>query len=387
MAIADQVFGYFMPVVNLMGPGAVKDVGNQAAGLGLKKALIVTDKGMKAMGIADQVKDIIEAAGVKAVIFAGAQPNPTDANVVAGLEMFNKEKCDLLVSLGGGSSHDCAKGIGLVSGNGGEIKDFAGVNKSTKPMTALIAINTTAGTASEMTRFCIITNSETHVKMAIVDWRCTPTVSINDPVLMMGMPAGLTAATGMDALTHSVEAYMSTIATPVTDSAALMSMKLIGENLRQAVANGQNFEARNNMAYAQFLGGMAFNNASLGYVHAMAHQLGGFYDLPHGVCNAILLPHVERYNLNANPQRLADIAVALGENIEGLSIRDAAEKGLDAIVKLSQDVGIPAGLTELGAKEKDFELMAKNAMNDACAGTNPASAKLVDIIQIFKNAM
>ncbi|HEY5555411.1 iron-containing alcohol dehydrogenase, partial [Acetobacterium sp.] len=271
--------------------------------------------------------------------------------------------------------------------NGGEIKDFAGVNKSTKPMTALIAINTTAGTASEMTRFCIITNSETHVKMAIVDWRCTPTVSVNDPVLMMGMPPALTAATGMDALTHSVEAYMSTIATPVTDSAALMSMKLIGENLRQAVANGQNFEARNNMAYAQFLGGMAFNNASLGYVHAMAHQLGGFYDLPHGVCNAILLPHVERYNLNANPKRLGDIAVALGENIEGLSVRDAAEKGLDAIVKLSQDVGIPSGLTELGAKEKDFELMATNAMNDACAGTNPATVKLADVVQIFKNAM
>jgi len=387
MAIADQVFGYFMPVVNLMGPGAVKDVGNQAAGLGLKKALIVTDKGMKAMGIADQVKDIIEAAGVKAVIFAGAQPNPTDKNVADGLEMFKKDGCDLLVSLGGGSSHDCAKGIGLLAGNGGEIKDFAGVNKSTKPMTALIAINTTAGTASEMTRFCIITNSETHVKMAIVDWRCTPTVSINDPILMMGMPPALTAATGMDALTHSVEAYMSTIATPVTDSAALMSMKLIGDNLRQAVANGQNFEARNNMAYAQFLGGMAFNNASLGYVHAMAHQLGGFYDLPHGVCNAILLPHVERYNLNANPKRLGDIAVALGENIEGLSVRDAAEKGLDAIVKLSQDVGIPSGLAEIGAKEKDFELMAKNAMNDACAGTNPATVKLADVVQIFKNAM
>jgi alcohol dehydrogenase len=291
------------------------------------------------------------------------------------------------VSLGGGSSHDCAKGIGLVAGNGGHIRDFEGVNKSKKAMKHLIAINTTAGTASEMTRFCIITNSDTHVKMAIVDWRCTPTVSINDPVLMMGMPPALTAATGMDALTHSVEAYMSTIATPVTDSAALMSIKLIGENLRQAVANGDNFEARNNMAYAQFLGGMAFNNASLGYVHGMAHQLGGFYDLPHGVCNAILLPHVQRFNLNSNPKRLADIAVYLGENINGLSTRDAAEKGLDAIVQLSRDVGIPAGLTELGVKEKDFQVMAENAMKDACSATNPRKAKLEDVIQIFKNAM
>ncbi|MDD3305709.1 MAG: iron-containing alcohol dehydrogenase [Acetobacterium sp.] len=387
MAIADQVFGYFMPVVNLMGPGSVKEVGVQAASLGLKKALIVTDKGMVAMGVANQVKEIIEAAGLGVVIFDGAQPNPTDTNVHDGFKIFTDEKCDLIVSLGGGSSHDCAKGVGLVAGNGGHIRDFEGVNKSTKAMTPLIAINTTAGTASEMTRFCIITNSETHVKMAIVDWRCTPTISINDPVLMMGMPPALTAATGMDALTHSVEAYMSTIATPVTDSAALMSMKLIGENLRQAVANGDNFEARNNMAYAQLLGGMAFNNASLGYVHAMAHQLGGFYDLPHGVCNAILLPHVQRFNLNANPQRLADIAVALGENIEGLSVRDAAEKGLDAIVKLSQDVGIPAGLTALNVKEKDFEVMAKNAMKDACMGTNPRTAKLEDVIQIFKDAM
>jgi len=387
MAIADQVFGYFMPVVNLMGPGSVKEVGPQAAGLGLKKALIVTDPGMNKMGIANQIKEIIENSGLSAVIYDGVHPNPTDKNVHDGLKIFQDEKCDLLVSLGGGSSHDCAKGIGIVAGNGGNIRDYEGVDKSKNPMAPLIAINTTAGTASEITRFAVITNSETHVKMALADWKYTPKISINDPVLMMGMPAGLTAATGMDALTHSVEAYMSTIATPVTDSAALMSIKLIGENLRQAVANGENFEARNNMAYAQLLGGMAFNNASLGYVHAMAHQLGGFYDLPHGVCNAVLLPHVQRFNLISNPQRLADIAVALGENIEGLSIRDAAEKGLDAITQLSLDVGIPAGLAELGAKEKDFELMATNAMKDICNFTNPRIAKLEDVIQIYKNAM
>lgn len=387
MAIADQVFGFFMPVVNLMGPGSVNEVGVQAKALGLKKALIVTDTGMEKMGIADQIKEIIEEAGLKVVIFAGAQPNPTDINVHDGLAVFKENKCDLIVSLGGGSSHDCAKGIGMVAGNGGHIRDFEGVNKSKKAMKPLIAINTTAGTASEMTRFCIITNTDTHVKMAIVDWRCTPTISVNDPVLMMGMPPALTAATGMDALTHSVEAYMSTIATPVTDSAALMSIKLIGENLRQAVANGQNFEARNNMAYAQFLGGMAFNNASLGFVHGMAHQLGGFYDLPHGVCNAILLPHVQRFNLNSNPQRLADIAVALGENIDGLSVRNAAEKGLDAIIQLSKDIGIPSGLAELGAKEEDFKLMAENAMKDACSATNPRQAKLEEVIQIFKNAL
>ncbi|MCC5912440.1 MAG: iron-containing alcohol dehydrogenase [Clostridiaceae bacterium] len=383
----NQVYSYFMPTVNLMGPGAVKEVGIQAKSLGATKVLIVTDKFLNEVGMAKDVKEIIEAEGLSVVIFDGAQPNPTDKNVEDGLKVLKDEKCDLIVSLGGGSSHDCAKGIGIVAGNGGNIRDYAGVDQSTKPMTPLIAVNTTAGTASEMTRFCIITNTSTKVKMAIVDWRCTANVSINDPVLMMKKPPSLTAATGMDALTHAVEAYVSTIATPVTDSAALMAIKLIGENLRNAVANGDNFEARNNMAYAQFLGGMAFNNASLGYVHAMAHQLGGFYDLPHGVCNAILLPHVEKFNLISNPQRLADIAVAMGENIDGLSVREAADKALDAIVKLSEDIGIPSGLAELGVKEKDFEVMAKNAMADACSLTNPRTATLEDVIQIFKNAL
>lgn len=204
---------------------------------------------------------------------------------------------------------------------------------------------------------------------------------------MMKKPPALTAATGMDALTHAVEAYVSTIATPVTDSAALMAIKLISQYLRRAVANGSDFEARDKMAYAEFLAGMAFNNASLGYVHAMAHQLGGFYNLPHGVCNAILLPHVERFNLIANVERFVDIAEALGENVQALSAREAADKALAAIEKLSADIGIPKGLTELGVKEEDLEIMAKNAMKDACMLTNPRIATLEDVIQIYKNAL
>ena len=301
--------------------------------------------------------------------------------------MYKKEKCDLIVSVGGGSAHDCAKGIGLLAGNGGNIRDFAGLDMSKKPMPPMIAVNTTSGTASEMTRFCIITNTETKVKMAIVDWRVTPNVSINDTEHMMKMPRGLTAATGMDALTHAVEAYVSTIATALTDECALKAIRLIARYLPAAVANGENTRAREAMTYAQFLAGMAFNNASLGYVHAMAHQLGGFYDLPHGVCNAILLPHVQRFNMISNMKRFADIAVAMGESIEGLSVRAAAEKAIDAIVQLSKDISIPAGLNELNVKEKDFEVMAKNAMADACSLTNPVTAKLDDIIGIFSNAM
>lgn len=387
MTVVHQVFGYFMPTVNLMGAGAARQVGDQAKLLGGKKVLIVTDAYLNQSGMAAEIAGYISEAGIESVVYPGAEPNPTDKNVHNGLEVFEREGCNLIVSLGGGSSHDCAKGIGIVAGNGGHIRDYEGVDKSTNPMVPMIAINTTAGTASEMTRFCIITNTDTHVKMAIVDWRCTPNVAINDPLLMVKMPPSLTAATGMDALTHAVEAYVSTAATPVTDSAALMAIRLVSKYLRRAVANGEDFEARDNMAYAEFLAGMAFNNASLGYVHAMAHQLGGFYNLPHGVCNAILLPHVERFNLIANVERFVDIAVEMGENVEGLSNREAADLALASIEKLSRDIGIPSGLAELNVKEQDFEVMATNAMKDACMLTNPRTATLKEVIQIFKNAM
>jgi alcohol dehydrogenase len=324
---------------------------------------------------------------VKAVVFDGAEPNPTDTNVRDGLKAYVDNRCDAIVSLGGGSAHDCAKGIGMVATNGGSIRDYEGIDKSKKPMPPFVAINTTAGTASEMTRFCIITNTSTHVKMAIVDWRCTPNVAINDPVLMVGKPPALTAATGMDALTHAVEAYVSIAATPITDACAIKAIELIAENLQPAVANGANLEARDKMAYAEFLAGMAFNNASLGYVHAMAHQLGGLYNLPHGVCNAILLPAVCDFNLIAAAKRLGDVAVALGENIDGLPPVDAAAKGIAAIRKLSKAIGIPAGLKELGVKESDLPTMAENAKKDACQLTNPRTATLQQVVEIFKAAM
>lgn len=387
MALADQTFGFFIPTVTLLGVGAAKDAGTQAKALGATNLLIVTDAGLAKLGVADQIKQLIVDAGLKAVIYSGAEPNPTDKNVRDGVKAYKDNKCDGLVSLGGGSSHDCGKGIGLMIANGGDIRDFEGVNKSTKPMPPFLAINTTAGTASEMTRFCIITNSDTHVKMAIVDWRVTPNVAIDDPLLMVGMPPALTAATGMDALTHAVEAYVSTIATPITDACALMAIKLIADWLRPAVANGTNLVARDKMAYAEYLAGMAFNNASLGYVHSMAHQLGGFYNLPHGVCNAILLPEVCAYNKIACPDRFADIAKAMGESVEGLAPVDAADVAIAAIRKLSKDVGIPAGLAELGVKEADFEVMATNAKKDACQLTNPRLANLQQVVGIFAAAM
>jgi alcohol dehydrogenase len=388
MAVGEQVYGFFIPTVTLMGIGAHKEIGKQVKALGGKKPFICTDKGITKIGVAQQIADLVKKdAGLDCVVFDETVPNPTDTNVHDGLKVFQDNKCDLIISLGGGSPHDCAKGIGIVSTNGGNIRDFEGVDKSTKPMPPFIAVNTTAGTASEMTRFCIITNTSNHVKMAIVDWRVTPNVAINDPLLMAGMPPALTAATGMDALTHAVEAYVSTIATPVTDACAVHAIRLIAGNLRAAVANGTDMLARDNMAYAEYLAGMAFNNASLGHVHAMAHQLGGFYNLPHGVCNAILLPHVQRFNLIAKVDRFVDIAVAMGENVEGLSPRAAADKALESIKKLSVDLGIPGGLQELGVKEKDLRTMAENAQKDACGFTNPRCPTLDDVIQIYKWAM
>ncbi|MFC5711522.1 iron-containing alcohol dehydrogenase [Thalassorhabdus alkalitolerans] len=380
--VEEKVYGFFIPSVNLMGVGAVNEAGERIKNLGMKKSLIVTDEGLYNMGVADDVANIIKAAGVDVEIFPGSEPNPTDLNVAAGLEVYESSGCDSIVSLGGGSSHDCAKGIGLVASNGGRIHDYEGVDQSTNPLPPLVAINTTSGTASEMTRFCIITDTERKVKMAIVDKHTTPKISINDPILTVKKPAGLTAATGIDALTHAVEAYVSTDATPITDACALQTMRLVSKYLRAAVANGEDIEARNQMSYAQFLAGMAFNNASLGYVHAIAHQFGGIYNFPHGVCNAILLPHVERFNLMSKPERFADIAEALGENIEGLSKRAAAEKAIEAIETLCKDVGIPDGFAEMGAKEEDIETLAIHAMNDACALTNPRKATLDEIKQI-----
>ena len=383
----EQVNGYFMPTINLMGFGSAKKIGEQIALTGKKKVLIVTDEGLSSVGTPELIKKYIEEAGFEAVIWDKVCANPTDNNVHNGVATYQENNCDLIVSLGGGSPHDCAKGIRLVLDNGGRVNDYEGIDKSLRSNTPLIAINTTAGTAAEITRFCIITDTSRKVKMAIVDWRTTPTASINDPALMVAMPASLTAATGMDALTHAVEAYVSTIATPVTDCSALKAIELISKWLRTAVADGSDLEARNQMTYAELLAGMAFNNASLGYVHAMAHQLGGFYDLPHGVCNAILLPHVCKFNIEANPERFADIAEALGENVEGLSMEEKTNKAIEAIERLAKDINIPANLAQLGVREEDLEIMATNAMKDACSFTNPRTATLEEVVGIYKAAL
>mgnify|MGYP003620264579 CR=1 FL=1 len=373
---------FFMPSSNLLGAGALEEAVKQMAGLGFKKALIVTDVPLVKLGFAKRLADLLAAQNIASAVFDAVKPNPTVGNVNAGLQALNALGADCVVSLGGGSPHDCAKGIALLASNGGKIEDYEGLDKSAKPQLPLIAVNTTAGTASEMTRFTIITDETRHVKMAIVDKHVTPILSVNDPELMEDMPASLTAATGMDALTHAVEAYVSTAHNPITDACALQAIALIARHLPTAVSTPKDKTAREQMAYAQFLAGMAFNNASLGYVHAMAHQLGGFYDLPHGVCNALLLPHVEAFNMRAAADRLAEVGRVLSANNSQL----AGLGPIEAIQALAAKVGIPPNLRSLGVKEEDFPTLAENAMKDVCGLTNPVQPTREEVIGIFRAA-
>ena len=377
------MYKFYMPNVSLMGPGCADSLPAEIKVRGFKKALIVCGKRSAASPELKGVLDNLDANGIGYVVYPGSVPNPTVTAVMEGVKVLQAEGCDFVMSFGGGSPHDCAKGIALVDANGGNIKDYEGVNKSAKPQTPLIAINTTAGTASEMTVFCIITDEERHVKMAIVDEHTNPVLAVNDPNLMVSMPKGLTAATGMDALTHAVEAYVSTAATPVTDACAEKAIKLIQGYLRAAVKDGNDMVARDKMAYAEFLAGMAFNNASLGYVHAIAHQFGGFYNLPHGVCNAILLPAVQEYNAQVVPDRLKDVAEFMGVDVAGMSDAEGAAAAIAAIKELSADVEIPKGFEELGAKKEDFDILATNALKDACGATNPKQATKEEIIEIL----
>ena len=377
---------FYMPSVSAMGVNCLTEVPKYIKENEFKKGLIVTDSVLVQIGLVGKVTELLEKNDIGYVIYDGTKPNPTVKNLNYGLILLKENECDFVISLGGGSPHDCAKGIALLATNGGDIKDYEGVNKSKYPQLPLITINTTAGTASEMTIFSIITDEDRHIKMALVDKHMTPVMAVNDPMLMVAMPKSLTSATGMDALTHSIEAYVSTNATPITDACAEKSIELIAKYLKRAVENGNDIKARDMMAYAEFLAGMAFNNASLGYVHAMAHQLGGFYDLPHGVCNAVLLPHVQEFNAKVSAERLKKVASIMGIDVDEMTNEEGAKACIEAIKDLSKSIGIPSGLKELGAKEEDFDVLAENALKDACGLTNPVVATHKDIVQIFKNA-
>jgi alcohol dehydrogenase len=375
---------FFMPPMNITGAGALKSAGEEMVAEGYGKALIVTDEVLhRKVGATKALTDLLMQLGIEYAVYDRVTPNPTVAEVEEGAELLKSEDCDFIISFGGGSPHNCAKGIGIIANNGGSIRDYAGVNKLKTKMLPMFAVNTTSGTGSEMTRFAIITDEERQSKFPVVDWRCTPSVSVDDPELMTGMPPSLTAATGMDALSHAIEAYVSTAATPLTNPGSLHAMQLVVKSLPTAYKDGKNEQARSDMTYAEFLAGMAFNNASLGYVHAMSHQIGGVYHhLAHGAINAVLMPYVESYNAKAVPDRFLAIAEAMGAE-RGLSTDLAIDYVLTKIRKLNQELNIPSTLAELGVEASAIPHMAANALSDPCCLTNPrqvASVKEMEVL-------
>lgn len=386
--LMNRQFDFLMPSVNFFGPGVIAKIGDRAKMLNMHKPLIVTTEGLSKIdnGPVKQTIASLEKAGVDYAVFTGAEPNPKIRNVQAGKMMYQDENCDSIITVGGGSAHDCGKGIGIVLTNGDDISKLAGIETLKNPLPPLMAVNTTAGTGSELTRHAVITNEKTHLKFVVVSWRNIPLVSFNDPMLMLDIPKNITAATGCDAFVQAIEPYVSVDHNPITDSQCKEAIQLIQTALPEVVANGHNIEARTKMVEAEMLAGMAFNNANLGYVHAMAHQLGGQYDAPHGVCCALLLTTVEEYNLIACPERFAELAKVMGFDTTGLTLYEAAQKSIDGMREMCRLVGIPSSIKEIGAKPEDFEMMAKNALKDGNAFSNPRKGTVEDIVKLYQKA-
>lgn len=376
----------YWPAINLIGPGCVKEIGQEVINLGKTKALFVTDKVLNQIGVVKQVTDVLDASGIAYVVYDDVKPNPTIQNVNDGLALYKEAGCDFIISLGGGSPQDAAKAIGILSTNGGNIVDYEGIGKSKNKSAPIIAINTTAGTASEVTVNYVITDEHRKIKMVMVDPNSLATVAVNDPELMVKKPKGLTAATGMDALTHAIEAYVTAGAFPLSDAIALQAIKFIANSLEKAVNNGADVEARSEMAWGSFTAGLSFSNCGLGIVHSMAHQLGSEYDLPHGVANAILLPYIMEFNLDSAPKKFAEIAEAMGEDTsKAASDLEAAQLALAAVRKLSKAVGIPS-LKETSFNPDDAAKLADQAMRDVCTGGNPKPVTAEDMVALYLKA-
>jgi alcohol dehydrogenase class IV len=383
-----QTFQFKAPSVIVNGPGAAKEVGSFAKGLG-KKALIVTDNLLEKIGLLDEIKKALEVAGIPFATYDKVVTEPTMDYTGEGLKIYQEAKADFLIAVGGGSPIDTAKGISALATNPGKMSDFEGANKIPTPGAPLIAIPTTAGTGSEVTQFTIITDTTRDVKMLIASPSVMPRVALVDPMMTLLMPQGITAGTGLDALTHAIEAYVSVKAQPITDALALHAIRLISGNLRQAWCNGNNIEARTNMMTGALEAGLAFSNASVALVHGMARPIGAYFHVSHGISNAALLPTVIEFSIPGNPKRYVDIAEAMGEVTERLSIIDGAYLAAKAVKRLNDDLKIPT-LRGLGVDEKKFHSIVSQMAADAIAsgspGNNPRKATTEEIVELYRKA-
>ncbi len=369
------------------GPGAIREIAGEVKGRGFKKCFVCSDPDLIKFNVTKKVTDVLENAGIGYEIYSKIKANPTVENVQTGVAAFKASGADCIIAIGGGSSMDTAKAIGIIIENPefSDVISLEGVAPTTKKAVPIIAVPTTAGTAAEVTINYVITDTEKNRKMVCVDVHDIPVVAVVDPEMMASMPKGLTAATGMDALTHAIEGYITKAAWEMSDMFHLKAIEIISKNLRGAVANTP--EGREGMALGQYIAGMGFSNVGLGIVHSMAHPLGAVYDTPHGVANAIILPTVMAYNAPATGEKYRDIAKAMGvQGVDDMALDQARAAAVDAVKQLSQDVGIPADLKDI-VKPEDVDFLAQSAYDDACRPGNPRDTSVEEIKQLYLSLM
>jgi len=371
----------------IFGVGARKLVSKYVQQFSDSKVLLVTDRGVTEAGWLTDIEQCFQEFNIAYHVYSDVTPNPRDDEVMKGAEIYKRENCDVIVALGGGSPMDCAKGIGIAATNNLHILNFEGVDQIKVPVPPLIFIPTTAGTSADVSQFCIISDQNALVKIAIVSKAIVPDVALIDPETTTTMDKYLTACTGMDALVHAVEAFVSKGNGVLTDSYALEAIKLVYENLPELIIDQNNIELREKIMLASMKAGLAFSNASLGAVHAMAHSLGGFLDLAHGECNAMLLDHVINYNYNSTPERFKTIAETIGVKTRGMNSKEIQKELMNKVTNLKKHVGIKHQLASKGVKFSDIPSLSTKSLKDACLLTNPKSAKQRDIEVIFEEAM
>ncbi len=361
--------------------------GRYAENLGAKRVLLVTDPQVAAAGWAADVERSLMESGIVYHCFSDVSPNPRDSEVMQGAAFYAENHCDALVAVGGGSVIDCAKGIGIVISNRGTILDYEGIDQVTVPMPPLICIPTTGGTSADLSQFAIITNTAEQLKIAVISKAVVPDVALVDPATLTSMSAYLTACTGMDALSHAIEAFVSNAASPITDMHALEAIRLVSSSLRKTVEAPFDMEERGKMMLASLQAGLAFSNASLGATHSMAHSLGGYKDLPHGECNALLLPHVIDYNFHRVPERFRKIAAALDLPVFGLTDGQVRNTLIQAVIELRRQCGIDGTLAGRGVAIGDVGMLAAKAIKDPCNATNPRTPTRIDLDTVYREAL
>lgn len=371
----------------IFGAGARELAGRYAKNLGGRKILVVSDPGVVKAGWTKDVTDSLEAAGLPFVLFTGLTPNPKADEVMAGVALYQAERCDALVAVGGGSPIDCAKGIGIVSSNHRHILEFEGVDMVKSPMPPLICIPTTGGTSADVSQFAIISNPRERVKIAIISKSVVPDIALIDPVTLISMDPYLTACTGLDAMTHAIEAFVSTASSSMTDLHALEALRLLSASLIPSIRDLKNEELRSNVMMGSLQAGLAFSNAILGANHAMAHSLGGALDLAHGECNAMLLDHVIEFNFAAAPERFERIAQAMGLDLRGLPLAQKKRRLLEHVRKLKVQAGVGRTLADVGVGRDDLAIYSEHALKDPCMATNPRRASKRDVEVLYEESL